>query len=181
MAAFCETTAYCEKVPMPQKPPNPPAGNGRPAPEPERAVGHRPDMRPAAALAQAPPAGGAPVAAPADGDEGQCHVIAWHQAGHAGTDRLDDPGALVPADQRQLGTGAEAQVLVRVAQAGVGELDQYFPVARRLDFDVVDFPVAAWPGQQGSFRINHDLFSSLSLIHGLDARPASAMTILAGL
>ena len=55
--AFWETTAYCENVPYAaESAESPGRKRGRPALKAKSAVGHRSHARPAAALAQAPPA-----------------------------------------------------------------------------------------------------------------------------
>ena len=64
----------------------------------------------------------------------------------AGPDRLDDPGALVTADDgipRRIAVDAAGQVEIGVAQAGGGELDLHLPDTWLVDVEFDDLELLA--------------------------------------
>src|SRR6185437_2883726 len=83
--------------------------------------------------------GRAVAADAAVGDERADHVVARLDLGDARPDFLDDPGALVPADdrepRRQVAVG---QVQVGVAEPGGDVPDQHLPGARPVQVEFHD-------------------------------------------
>ena len=79
------------------------------------------------------------VATSARRPEGQDYLVAGGQVAHAGSEVGDDAGRLVPADRRHRKRQAAIDdVQVGVADAAVGNLDQYLAGLRSFDLDVVD-------------------------------------------
>jgi hypothetical protein len=76
-------------------------------------------------------------------------MVAGGELGPPLADGFDDPGAFVPADDGQRGRVAGADVLVRVAETGVGEADQDLARLRRGEFEFGDLPVLAGCGHDG--------------------------------
>src|SRR3954469_6596835 len=112
--------------------------------EAERLVGHAAVHDQRAQVAQVLLAGGAPAAASAGWDERADDVVALLDARHPGAALLDDPGALVAADDGEAGHDVTvAQVLVRVAEAGRLEADQHLVVLGVVEIEFDDLPVAA--------------------------------------
>ena len=100
-------------------------------PERERAGGQLPAGDRGALVAEVGPARRAEPAVPAGGQEAGDDVVAGRDGGDARAHGLDDAGALVPADDRVAPARVGVpQVLVGVAQAGVGHLDQHLARAR---------------------------------------------------
>jgi hypothetical protein len=80
-------------------------------------------------------------AAAAGGDEPEHDVIARLQPADALAHLLHHAGALVAADDGQLeGQVTGDEVLVRVAHAGAGELDEHLTRLRRVQLDLLDAP-----------------------------------------
>ena len=71
-------------------------------------------------------------------------MIAHRETADAGPDCLDHAGAFVPTAKRQVANGdvTGREVIVRVAQAGGAHPDQYLMLARFVQLDVADFPLA---------------------------------------
>jgi hypothetical protein len=107
-------------------------------------------------------AGGAPPAVPADRQERADDVIARGQPGDAGADLLDDPGALVAADDREPGHDvAVPEVLVRVAQPCGHVTDKDLTGLRRIQVDLGNLEVLACSAQNRGLRLHGS-----SLAHG---------------
>ena len=86
-------------------------------------------------------AGRARRAAPARRDEPEHDVVAGGQPADVLADLLDDAGALVAADDRQLEREVTGQqVLVGVAQAGGGDLHQHLTGLGLVELDLLDAP-----------------------------------------
>src|SRR5215468_4624922 len=85
-------------------------------------------------------------------DVGQHDLVAWLDPLHVGADRLDDPGALVPAHDRHPDGGvAGGDVVVGVAQPGGHDLDPDLVRLRLVDLQVGDLPAdVRAPGDGGA-------------------------------
>ena len=108
-----------------------------------------------AEVAQVLVAGRAARAATARRDEPEHDVIAGGQPADPLADLLDDAGALVAADDRQLErqvTGDE--VLVRVAHPRGRQLDQHLARAGRVELDLLHAPRRADLPQDRSLRLH---------------------------
>src|SRR4051794_26540765 len=96
-----------------------------------------------AKVAQVLVPGRAPPAASARRQE-RCHdMIADFQVAHTRSDVLDDPGALMAADDRHRHSGEVpgADVMIGVAQPGGFERHQDLTVLGTVEFDLLDAPV----------------------------------------
>ena len=91
----------------------------------QRPVHLPPGHEHAADVAQVGVPGGARGALPAGGHEAEDHMVPGRQPRHAGPDLLDDPGALVAADDRKRHRHvARHEVLVGVAHARCRQPDE---------------------------------------------------------
>ena len=78
-------------------------------------------------------------------------MIAGLQPGDALADLLDDPGTLVPADQREPGHDVTVpQVLVGMAQARGDVADEHLARLGRVQVQFGDLEVLACPAQNRS-------------------------------
>ena len=103
----------------------------------------RPPAHQGAEVAQVLVAGRARRAATARRDEAEHDVVAGRQPADVLADLLDDAGALVAADDRQLERQvAGHQVLVGVAHAGGGDLHQHLTGLGLVEVDLLDAPRA---------------------------------------
>ena len=120
--------------------------------EPERPVGEHPGGGVLARVAQLLTAGRAVPALAAGGNERAGHVVADLDPGDGLADRLDDAGALVPADDRQAHRRvALLDVVVGVAQARREELDPDLAVLRVVQLKLGDLPrLAGHAADRGS-------------------------------
>ena len=100
-------------------------------------------------------AGGAARATAAARDEAEHHVVAGREPADTRADLLHDAGALMAADDRQLERQvAGDQVLVAVAHARCGQLDQHLARAWWIELDLFDAPRRVDLPQNGSFRLH---------------------------
>ena len=82
-------------------------------------------------------------ALPAGGDEAEDDVVARLQPGDAGAHLLDHAGALVtPDDGQRDGHVTGDEVLVGVAHARRGELDEHLALLRWVELDGLHAPLA---------------------------------------
>ena len=97
-----------------------------------------------AEIAQVAQAAGAEAAVPADGQERADHVVTGLEPAAARADLLDDPGSLVPADQRIADRDvAGTQVIIGMAQACRDEPDEHLPGLGRVKVKFGDLPLLA--------------------------------------
>jgi hypothetical protein len=135
-----------------------------------------------AEIAQVLMAGRARRATPARRDEPEDDMVAGLQPRHVLTDLLDDPGALVTADDRQLErqvTGDE--VLVGVAHAGRGELHHHLTGTRRVELHVLHAPGRVGLPQDRCLRLHvypHGRARTSSIV--TDVRGWTVASILSG-
>ena len=112
--------------------------------EPVGAVGQAAVQDGGAHVAQVRLAGGAPPAVAADRQERADDVVTGLQPGDALPDFLDDPGALVTADDREARHDvAVTQMLVRVAQASCHVPDEHLAGLGGIEFQLDDLKVLA--------------------------------------
>ena len=120
------------------------------------AVGDLPaDAHQRAEVAQVLVAGRAARTATTGRDEAEHDVVAGREPADALADLFDDAGALVATDDRQLErqvTGDE--VLVGVAHARRGELDQHLARSGGVEFDVLDAPRLVRFPEDCGFRLH---------------------------
>jgi hypothetical protein len=84
-------------------------------------------------------------------------VVAGSQPADALADLLHDAGTLVAADDRQReGQVARGQVLVAVAHAAGGDLDQHLTLLGWVELDVFDAPGRVELPENGCFRLHGD-------------------------
>src|SRR5262249_57796239 len=97
----------------------------------------------------------APPAVPADRQDRADHVVAGSQASDAGADLLDDPGALVAADDREPRHDvAVPEMLVGVAQSRGNVPDQDLARLRRIQVELGDLEVLACSAQNRGSRLH---------------------------
>ena len=81
-------------------------------------------------------------------------MVARDQAGHSGAHLFDHAGALVAADDgKRDGHVTGEQVLVGVAHARGGELDEHLALLGRVELDGLDAPRLTVP-QNGCFGLH---------------------------
>ena len=79
---------------------------------------------------------------PAGGDESEDDVVTRGQPSHAGTDFFHHAGTLVPTDDGQrTGEVTGDEMLVGVAHARCGQLDEHLTLTGRVELDRLDAPV----------------------------------------
>src|SRR5262245_1031649 len=126
--------------------------------EPVGAVGQAPVQEADAQVAQVRLAGRAPPAVAADRQERADDVITGLQPGDALPDFLDDPGALVPADDRKARREIPlSQMLVRVTQAGRRVPDEHLTGLGGIEFQLGDLKVLAHSAQDGGLGLHASL------------------------
>jgi hypothetical protein len=93
----------------------------------------------------------------AGGDESENNVIAWRKPCHPGADFLDDARSFVPPDYRIGERTPEItrdQVLVGVAQARSGELDENLAMLGTIEFYWFDTPIGERPPTDSSLGLH---------------------------